>query len=860
MRASILPAILLGFATTWATSYHFAADGDDLRTTVQAGNSATPWRSLAKIASTALLPGDSILLRRGDVWREAMLVKQSGTVGNPIVIAPYGDGSAKPRLLGTIPLAGTTVGDGYSARVPGGQNVTAVFADRVKLRCARFPDTGWTMASSVEGDSAVSAPILGNKNWVGASIHLRTRMWTLETHRVVSQQGGRLVLDKKAIYGPPDSVRFFLSNHNSAIASAQAWAYSAKDSMLHWSGPATIEASVFPTLIDLTGANHVQIRGVSLFGSTVQAVKSGGTGIRVEDCEIFEPGLLGIKLAGRQGVFRSNRIEGAGNGAIVGSGTLHRIEANHIRRTALLSDFGPSGMGDGCCGGRAIDFNGDSNTVSRNIIDSTGYIGIGFRGLSTLVEENDVAHSCMTTDDCGGIYTYVGNYLDAGSKGSVIRRNFVRDPVGAPSGWPHPWDASIGIYLDDGSHDIRVDSNVVWGNATGIFLHNTRRAVVRGNIAFGNRNAQLSMSHDNLAGAGDMFDNELDGNLVVALPSQGAEVQVGVHQAQTLPLGSMTNNILCTDQILSVSCQQENLPLWHGSGMENSDPRLGPETQANGLFDSAKLGWSAWPSQVKLSLDSGAACVTGRCLKVSYVGDTANRSPLTNCSRTVSTLQGQAWRLSFRARALNPGQKLSPTFRRSNGDYAPLGYSSPVRLDTAWTSHSILIRASMAEPSARVDFHNSRTDSVYWLDDVSLRSIPDSALQNLPTARLLVNPTANERGGMLAGAPWMDAWGASVTTELVVPPWQAKVVFPYSGRATSIAKQGSASRLRIHRTGNRWEIDGLGGSARIFDARGRMLAHLIPDATGHATWTSKTALGMCWLRSATETRLLFAIR
>jgi parallel beta-helix repeat protein len=861
MRLNILPALLLCLSTTWAASYHIATNGDDSRTAAQAGSAATPWKTLGRLSTVTLVPGDTILLRKGDVWRESLVLKQSGSTTQPIVVAPYGDATSKPQLTGTIPLVGTSISGRYHSRVPAGQKVTAVFAGQDKIRCARYPDTGWAIAASVDGDTALVAPGLGGQDWVGASIHLRTSMWTLETHRVKAQSGGRLVLDKKAIYGPPDSVRFFLSNHVSALQTVPAWAYSATDSTLRWTGSnPTIEASVLPTLIDLTNRSHVRIQGLRLYGSTTQAVKLGGTGIVVEDCELFEPGLVGIQLAGREGTFRNNRIEGAGNGALVGGGALHRIESNRIRRTALLTDFGPDGMGSGCCGGRAIDFSGDSNTVSRNVLDSTGYIGIGFRGLSTLVEENDIAHSCMTTDDCGGIYTYLGNYLDPGSTGSVIRRNFVRDPVGAPSGWPEPWDASIGIYLDDGSHDIRVDSNVVWGNATGIFLHNTRRAVVRGNVAFGNRNAQIAMSHDNLAGAGDMFDNRIEGNLLVALPGQGVDVKADIHQTQTLPLGSTTDNTLCSDQILSARCAKESTVIWQKSNLENADPRLGPQTQANGSFDSSRLGWSSWPSQAKLSLDSGDACLGGHCLKISYTGDTANNSPLANCSRTVATSQGQAWRLSFRAKALNQGQKLSPTFRRSNGDYATLGFSASVRLDTAWTSHSFLFRASVTESKARVDFHNSRTDSVYWLDDVSLRSVPDSVIAGLSTARLVTNASALPSSVPLAGSPWMDAWGKVQTENVFLESWQAKVVFPYPGWATFVRDMPVKRSLQVQRFGNRWEIDGLVGSARIVDVRGRTLAMLDPDAAGHATWSNDSWRGMCWLHAHGLTRTLLQPR
>ena len=690
-------------------------------------------------------------------------------------------------------------------------------------------------------------------------------MWTLETHRVARSSGGRLVLDAKAIYGPPDSVRFFLTNHQLASGSRPCWYQTFSDSTLHWSSTpgaadASVEAAVRPTCVDLNGANHVRVVGLKLVAAASQGVKVSGRGIHVERCELVSTGLAGISVNGRDGVFAHNLIVGASNGAVVGYGPHHRIEGNAVLNTALARNFGPDGMGNGCCGGRAIDISGDSLVIARNTVDSTGYIGIGFRGQYSLVEENVVSHSCMTTDDCGGIYTYVGNYDSAGSRGTVIRRNIVRDGVGAHSGWPHPWEASQGIYLDDGSHDIRVDSNTCSGNSLGLFLHNTRRVTARGNVLYGNRAGQISLSHDGLAGAGDMFENRLESNLSVAMAGQWEDVQIGIHQAQGGPLGTWSDNTVCSDQILSASCRRDGLPIWERERVTDLDPRLGPETQRNGRFDSVSLGWSAWPAQTILSKDSGAACGGGKCLKAKYVGDTVSRSPLANCSRTLSTASGQAWRLSFRARGLNPGQILHPTFRRSSGDYAPLGFSMPVSLDTAWTTYGFLFHSTATEAAARVDFHNSKLDSIYWLDDVSLRSVPESLAQARPVARLVVNSTGGAVSASLEQGAWMDAWGDAQGPGLALAPWQSKVVFGFEGRSAIVARQAVEDGPRATRGAGGWVVEGLREEAVVFDARGRILARLRPDSDGMAVWNSPGRKGHCWLRSGRQTLPLFQFR
>ncbi|MCE9545287.1 MAG: discoidin domain-containing protein [Planctomycetia bacterium] len=81
-----------------ATYYVSASDGNDAFSGQSAkpeGNNG-PWKTLAK-ASTDYVPGDRILLKRGDTWNEELRPKGSGTPENPIYIGSYGEG-AKPVI------------------------------------------------------------------------------------------------------------------------------------------------------------------------------------------------------------------------------------------------------------------------------------------------------------------------------------------------------------------------------------------------------------------------------------------------------------------------------------------------------------------------------------------------------------------------------------------------------------------------------------------------------------------------------------------------------------------------------------------------------------------------------------------
>lgn len=84
---------------TGPTYYVSYTDGDDSRTSTQAQNSSTPWKTLAKINSTSFNPGDSILFKRGDTWYNQYLAITSSMdgsgVGSEVTYGAYGVG-AKP--------------------------------------------------------------------------------------------------------------------------------------------------------------------------------------------------------------------------------------------------------------------------------------------------------------------------------------------------------------------------------------------------------------------------------------------------------------------------------------------------------------------------------------------------------------------------------------------------------------------------------------------------------------------------------------------------------------------------------------------------------------------------------------------
>ena len=102
-KALILLGIgLLISVNSLGRNFYFSTNtGDDSRSMTQAQSPSTPWKTISKLNSffSSLLPGDSVLFKRGEVFYGSIYLTKSGTASQPIVIGAYGTG-VKPVISG----------------------------------------------------------------------------------------------------------------------------------------------------------------------------------------------------------------------------------------------------------------------------------------------------------------------------------------------------------------------------------------------------------------------------------------------------------------------------------------------------------------------------------------------------------------------------------------------------------------------------------------------------------------------------------------------------------------------------------------------------------------------------------------
>jgi hypothetical protein len=100
--------------TTLAFKYVDATNGND----GWAGTFAAPWKTIAKVNAATLVPGDVVLFKCGEMWRETLVIGQTGTSGSPITYGSYGTG-AKPIINGAdiLPTWANHAGNVWKANV-----------------------------------------------------------------------------------------------------------------------------------------------------------------------------------------------------------------------------------------------------------------------------------------------------------------------------------------------------------------------------------------------------------------------------------------------------------------------------------------------------------------------------------------------------------------------------------------------------------------------------------------------------------------------------------------------------------------------------------------------------------------------
>lgn len=506
------------------TTYYVSPDGNDN----EPGDAPRPFRTIQKCAQE-IKAGDTCLIGPG-TYRETVRPTRSGTAQSPITYRAQTPGTVRidgtdpvtawTRVKGDE-LASMSLTDPHIGQSPFAEEVKAgrvyqaqvtvadpaitegqLFLGEQMMRDAQFPDAApdpleptVQVAQAGSTITSIADPELSQPPgyWTGARVYVQTN-WKALTGEVKSSAPGTIAIGGH--YGvnaegwnfcaevKPGWTRYFLYGKLSEVSAAGEWFYDRAKRTLYFrppDGEALAGAAVKqrPYAFDLDGISDTRLDGLEIFGATI---RTGDTSQRVvlsgldvkypshfqdfkpdpnsqanDGCDSLSAGAstTGIIVRGTDNVVRDSEISwSAGNGiALLGN-------RNTVTNNVIHDVDYSGGRGAG------VRLAGNDQTVTGNTIYSSGRAAIevrhdlaGSQMHRVRIAHNDMYEYGRLSQDFGGVYICCG--LDFA--GSSIDHNWVHDPRDLAN---IPSAASLGIYIDGGSANQLIHSNVGWNNDT----------------------------------------------------------------------------------------------------------------------------------------------------------------------------------------------------------------------------------------------------------------------------------------------------------------------------------------------------------------------------------------------------------
>ena len=505
------PLIILLLTTTFAIffsqafggrNYYFSnSSGDDTRTSLQAQNPATPWKTIDKLNSYFInfQPGDSLLFKRNDVFYGSIIILKSGTDTAPIVFSAYGAGN-KPVLTGFTTLANwTNEGNGiYSKALTAQSQPSMVSVNGVNTPMGRFPHSVYSTIESHTGNTSITNANLNSTvtNWTGAELVMRKDHWTIDRCLIVNHTGSTLnYLPSEYVADARDGYGFFIQNDLKCLSDFGDWCF--KNGKLYMffgaSSPDayTVNVSTLNRIISAEWDDYITVNNLALTGADNETVYiNNSKNFTLQNCDIDFSGItgvLGFNLSPNITI-QNNTINHCNNTAVFLDIFCNNawVNNNTISNTGLIQGMGAITNVAYC----AVHTKGMNTVVEYNDIENTGYIGINFQNNSSIVRYNFINNFCMVKDDGAGIYTA------AVATGKAILNNIVINGIGAGTGTADGMNTASGIYIDDYGSNVNIAGNSLANlPLSGIYIHNANDVNICKNTIY-NSGDQIRFSHD----------------------------------------------------------------------------------------------------------------------------------------------------------------------------------------------------------------------------------------------------------------------------------------------------------------------------------------------------------------------------
>lgn len=789
--------LLAASLQAYATDYYIAANGNDHN---NGTSSKTPFKTIAKLNTIALRPGDNILFKRGDTFRGQLNIKQSGTASQPIIITSYGNG-ALPVISGSEYVNNWSLHKGKIYKAALKINPVMVFYNSTLCLPARYPNSGFLTIDKANGKKGFyDAELTQTKGyWNGATLHNRMVRWQYGEHEVESFADGNITMTNPIEYDFTNGWGYFLSNKMEALDTAGEFYFNPSQQELYlWSASlpsnSSSEASVYEYGINIEHVSYIHISHISFRHQQVNGVNAdyGYTDISIQQCRFNAIYSKAIFLQSVDNVLIKNNIitDICGMGISTWDCKNIIVQNNTLKRIGLYAGRATKDE----IGYYAMQIEGDidNGNISFNSLDSIGYCGLKY-SKNTRIENNLINKFCLTTDDGAAIYTWSNNdHINRNGTGCVIRNNVIQNGIGNYQATPDKTGGADGIYMDDGSGNALIQNNTVVNcAAAGIFLHNSINNTINGNTLFNCQGGSILMSQDSISTT-PVSNNTIVKNILYSVDEDSYPLMLTNWENRNLDFATYAGNYYCSPyNELSISTISQ----------KNKVNRylLYTVSQWKALKDaSAKSSHVSWNAYSVIDIESGNLIVNGdfnsnidgwacwsptnTCTSSWGINDQLNNGSwhlhcydgvACNNHNYFGLEAGQAYELSFSTIALAPGTVDVQT--RDATTYGNLEMHKTVFVDSKRKDHRIIFTPTYRTDPARIDYDVNANAPDYWLDNICLQKV--KVLYDDPLKRnlIFINKTNSTKKFALQRTLY-DLDDHAVSGSITLPPYSSKIL------------------------------------------------------------------------------------
>ncbi len=833
MKKFILPLLFvhLAMVVNAATYYFSASSGDDSRTSAQAQNSATPWKTIGKLNAimSTLRAGDQVLFKRGEAFDGGIVVTVSGNSSASIFFGAYGSGN-RPIISGFSALMNWKQVNGNIWECPFWQPTgkeSMVMKNGKQQAIGRYPNRNASNGGYLVIDSHVgltqitSSQLPSSPNWTGADIAIRKNRWVIDRSTVTSHSGTTINFISGSDNTITDKYGFFIENSPNTLDQDGEWWYDRSRTKLQMyfadnnPNAYTLRGSTVESIVTISFQNYLTFDNLTFQGGNQYGFNlTNSSYIKINSCDINLSGINAIQGLSSGNVTVSNStINDANNNGInlYWNCSNATITNNKVNRTALIPGMSQNSTGTF----QGINLRGDNNLIQYNEVDSTGANGIHFEGDYSTVQNNFVNVFGLTADDCGGIYTGQGNGTYTTYNSKSIIGNIVLNGVGAPAGTNDvagtSYPATQGIYLDANTNHIMVSGNTVANcGQAGIFNNNTTYSNILNNTLYNNGKEQLlAVRQQNPESSVNIRGNILFAKTVSQLTMK-VESYYGSNNLSGLGTVDsnyhcrpLDNNYLFYDMYLSGSTyisSYENMSTWNSKfGFDphsKTAPALIPAFTSSNASGVNKYTNGAYNTSVS---DVGSFASTGDISKV-WVANRIDAGTMQVTSNTYSSnnnymltlplnssiTAGKTYLLTLSLQGSNSNAPMTVYLRQTTSPQIDLTSRTMVPISITRQDIKLGFTATASATNAAIELDVAAPNGAVWVDNVNLQEATITPTNPDDYMVFAYNATSsNVQVSLDKNYKYLDATGKQYNNNTTLKPYTSVVLFKQLGTGTA---------------------------------------------------------------------------